>query len=275
MEWTSNSFQSGRFNIHCQFGGDGIPVLLLHGYGEDSNIWKPVAGAFSGCKMIMPDFPGFGKSAPVDAYTLEEMMQVFLLLLDREGVEQFFIFGHSMGGYTASEFVAAIPERLLGAGMIHSHPFGDTDEIKVNRKKREDHIAAYGLNGFLKEFYPVLFGQAFAESRPGVVEEMRAYGETLDPAAFIAGMRAMRLRSDRSAAFGKFPRPVLFIVGDDDRAVPADLSMKQLTLPPVADAHVLGGIGHTSMLEAPDSFTGIARSYFKLCSASAESMPVV
>ncbi len=267
MEFISKGFEKGNFRIHYQDGGSGTPILLLHGYGEDGNIWKTVADAFEGCKMIMPDFPGFGKSKVTEAYTLEEMMEVFFQILKQEGIHKFFVFGHSMGGYTASEFVHAVPDRLLGVGMIHSHPFGDTDEIKSNRKKREEHIASYGLDGFTKEFYPVLFGRAFASGHPDVVEEMRTTGMSLDPQAFIAGMHAMRMREDRSEAFKKFPEPVFFLVGDDDRAVPADMSLKQLSLPPIADVHIMEGIGHTSMLEAQDLFIQYAKSFIRTARA--------
>ena len=264
MEIKIKNYTKGHFKIHYQDGGEGTPVLLLHGYGEDGNIWKPVLEAFEGYRVIMPDFPGFGKSKVAADYTLPEMMEVFLEILDEEGIDRFFVFGHSMGGYTASEFVHAVPERLLGVGMIHSHPFGDTQEIRANRKKREEHIASYGLEGFTREFYPVLFGTGFAASHPEVVEEMRKTGASLDPQTFIAGMRAMRIRADRSAGFKNFPGPVLFLVGDGDRAVPADLSMKQLSLPPVADVHILEGIGHTSMLEVPEVFIKHTKIFFSL-----------
>lgn len=272
MDFISKGFEKENFRIHYQDGGSGKPVLLLHGYGEDGNIWKPVSEAFEGYRVIMPDFPGFGKSMVSDEYTLPKMMDLFLQILDREGISKFFVFGHSMGGYTASEFVHAVPERLLGVGMIHSHPFGDTDEIKSNRQKREEHIASYGLDGFTKEFYPVLFGSTFATGHPEVVEKMRTAGLTLDPQTFIAGMRAMRMREDRSEAFKKFPGPVFFLVGDDDRAVPADFSMKQLSLPPIADVHILEGIGHTSMLEAPESFIRHTRSFLRTARIMTEAI---
>jgi pimeloyl-ACP methyl ester carboxylesterase len=261
MDFTSKFFDSNAFRIHYQIGGEGPPILLLHGYGEDGNIWKSALDAFEGHQLILPDFPGFGKSEVIESYSLKEMMEVYLEILEFEKVNHFYLFGHSMGGYTSSEFVSAVPERLLGVGMIHTHPFGDTDEIKINRKKREDHIKNYGKDGFLKEFYPILFGTRFAINFPEVVNEMLDYGMTLEPHSFIAGMRAMRLRPDHSSAFERFKNPVLFVVGDDDRAVPYDLSLKQLSLPAIADVHILQEIGHMSMLEDKATFSRIVKQF--------------
>lgn len=263
MDFISKFYQSGTSRIHYLIGGEGPPALLIHGYGEDGNIWKSVLNGFDGLQLIIPDFPGFGQSDVVESYALNEMMQTFLEIMDVEEIERFYIFGHSMGGYTTSEFVAFVPERLLGVGMIHTHPFGDTDEIKVNRKKREEHIEAYGTAGFLKDFYPILFGSLYANAHPEVVEEMRQYGMTLNQQAFIAGMQAMRLRPNHSESFKEFKRPILFVVGDDDRAVPYDLCMKQLSLPGIADVQILKGIGHMSMLEDTEAFVQILKNYFE------------
>jgi pimeloyl-ACP methyl ester carboxylesterase len=263
MDFISKFYRSGTFRIHYQCGGEGTPALLIHGYGEDGNIWKTVLNGFEGLQLIIPDFPGFGQSDVAESYALKEMMKVFLEIMDAEGIERFYILGHSMGGYTTSEFVASVPDRLLGIGMIHTHPFGDTNEIKVNRKKREDHIQAYGTSGFLKEFYPILFGTQFTKEHPEVVEEMRTYGMTLHQKAFIAGMQAMRLRPNHSESFKHFERPVLFVVGDDDKAVPYELCMKQLSLPQIADVQILKDIGHMSMLEDTEVFVRILKNYFK------------
>jgi len=43
--------------------GNGIPVILLHGFGEDSSIWEKSAAMLEkDCMLIMPDLPGSGHS---------------------------------------------------------------------------------------------------------------------------------------------------------------------------------------------------------------------
>ncbi len=58
------SFLYQNATISYTIEGKGNPVVLLHGFGEDSNVWKyQVAFLKEYCLLIIPDLPGSGKSS--------------------------------------------------------------------------------------------------------------------------------------------------------------------------------------------------------------------
>jgi pimeloyl-ACP methyl ester carboxylesterase len=58
------SFQYQSANISIPYEGKGKPVVLLHGFGEDSSVWnEQVDFLKEHCLLIVPDLPGSGKSS--------------------------------------------------------------------------------------------------------------------------------------------------------------------------------------------------------------------
>lgn len=266
MDLMEKRFQHGKFDLFYRLTEKSdATVLLIHGYGEDGQIWDEVLEAFHGFQVVIPDLPGFGQSAVVETYKLADLAEAYHQLMRSEGVTKYAVFGHSMGGYTASEFVANYADPLWGVGMIHTHPFGDTEDNKKARAKREAHIGQYGLDGYLKDFYPMLFGQKMINESPDVIETLRRKGSKYSETAFISGMAAMRTREDRSEMFRNFDQPVLYVIGTEDRAVDYEISIKQVSLNKTSDVQILQDIGHMSMLEDRSRFIEIVRNYLSFC----------
>ena len=91
--------------IFYQAKGEGMPVILIHGFGEDSTVWiEQVSFLKDYCRLIIPDLPGSGLSTfkndkLVNADTIEYYADVVYALLQYEKVERCIMLGHSMGGY--------------------------------------------------------------------------------------------------------------------------------------------------------------------------------
>ena len=89
-----------------QVFGDGVPFLILHGWGSNSDRWVPVAEkiAEKGYRVIVPDLPGFGKSdalsIPWDTNKYIDWLERFVKELN---LGEFFLLGHSFGGALASK----------------------------------------------------------------------------------------------------------------------------------------------------------------------------
>ena len=75
--------------IYYRVTGIGYPVVLIHGFGEDGEVWKNQAGALMGnFKLIVPDLPGSGKSEMIDDMSMEGMAEVIKVIVDEEGSSQ-------------------------------------------------------------------------------------------------------------------------------------------------------------------------------------------
>jgi pimeloyl-ACP methyl ester carboxylesterase len=106
-------------------GGDGPPVVLLHGQGGWAGMWLPVAGELTAThRVIAPDLPGLGASrvpgGPPDAAGVLAWLDA---LVQRTGAEPPTLVGASLGASIAARFAIAHPDRvsrlvLVGAGSL-------------------------------------------------------------------------------------------------------------------------------------------------------------
>jgi pimeloyl-ACP methyl ester carboxylesterase len=65
--------------IHYRTYGSGKPVLLIHGFGEDSNVWKnQIEYLKDRYYLIVPDLPGSGRSEMIDDMSMEGMAEVMM-----------------------------------------------------------------------------------------------------------------------------------------------------------------------------------------------------
>ena len=116
--------------------GAGKPVMLVHGFGEDSSVWvNQIPFLKDHFQLIIPDLPGSGESAMVDDMSMEGMAEVLKAVADKETNELFTLIGHSMGGYITLAFAEKYSNRLNGFGLFHSTAFADSEEKKATRQK--------------------------------------------------------------------------------------------------------------------------------------------
>ena len=80
--------------------GSGNPIILLHGWGVDSNIFKELVDILKNKYLVYTiDLPGFGKSEePNDYYTLDDYVNLLYLFIVDKNIENPVILGHSFGG---------------------------------------------------------------------------------------------------------------------------------------------------------------------------------
>ncbi|MDO9374829.1 MAG: alpha/beta hydrolase [Ferruginibacter sp.] len=243
-------------SIHYTAAGEGKLVVLLHGFGEDRQVWKPQVDFLKDkFRLIVPDIPGSGRSsllpnANIDTYAnvIKEIVQQELT--NRDGAEPTFAFiGHSMGGYVAIAFAEKFPELLNSLGMVHSSVFADNQEKKETRAKAIDFIKNNSVEAFLKTSTPALFTKAFAEANPEVVNGLIEEGKKFTPEALIQYYEAMIQRPDRTEVLKTFPKPVLYIIGEHDTAIPLDASLKQCYLASQSHVHILAQSAHMGMWE--------------------------
>ncbi len=252
-------FEKDGITLHYRHGGSGLPLLLLHGFGEDSRIFDhclPTLQQVATC--IVPDLPGSGRSpcpwVAGHAQRLENMSQLLWQLLDELGIEKAVVLGHSMGGYIALCMHQQASGRMLGWGLLHSTAFADSEEKKATRRKAIQFIQQHGAQAFLQTAIPGLFAPAFAEANAAVVQQLMADGAGFSPAALIDYYEAMIARPDRTAELQRSQVPVLFVLGELDKAAPyADL-LQQVAMPDHAHITVLRHVAHMGMLEQPAAF---------------------
>jgi len=248
------SFQYQNTSIYYRLEGNGEPVVLLHGFGEDSNIFNhQIDFLKEHCLLIVPDLPGSGQSTLLSHQaSIEDYARIIHSLLQQENVSACTLLGHSMGGYITLAFAELLPNMLSGFGLIHSTAFADNEEKKQARQKGIEIIEKYGSYPFLKNTTPNLFGKKFKEDHPEKVEALIETGKAFSKEALQQYYFAMMNRPDRTHVLKGSKTPVLFIMGTEDVAAPINDVLQQTILPECSYIHILDGIGHMSMWEATD-----------------------
>jgi pimeloyl-ACP methyl ester carboxylesterase len=100
--------------MHVAEAGEGAPVVLLHGWPQHWYEWRAIIPPLSErYRVICPDLRGFGWSdAPRRGYDKETLARDVLALLDRMGVERFYLAGHDWGGWAGFLVSLFAPERV-------------------------------------------------------------------------------------------------------------------------------------------------------------------
>ncbi|MCF3111635.1 alpha/beta hydrolase [Niabella sp. CC-SYL272] len=236
--------------IHYTIEGVGRPVVLLHGFGEDSSVWEnQVEYLRHNYQVIVPDIPGSGQSELTADVSMEGIAAVILRIVEAEELESIVLIGHSMGGYATLAFAAQYPHLLDGFGLFHSTAAADTEEKKETRRKGIAFIEKHGANEFLQTTIPNLFSAHTKESNPGLVQQFTDRLPVFSKTALKSYYEAMIKRPERIDLFSKTDLPVLFIIGEQDTVIPFEDILKQASMPRISYIHVLHHSGHMGMLE--------------------------
>jgi pimeloyl-ACP methyl ester carboxylesterase len=252
--------------IFYRTGGEGKPVMLLHGFAEDGNIWNyQIEKLREKFYVIVPDLPGSGASEMLEGEILiEDYAEVVKAIADIEitgkqqdkgGKNLFTLIGHSMGGYITLAFAEKNPGLLDAFGLFHSTAYADDDAKKETRRKGVEFIKRNGASAFLKTATPNLFSEKTKRENPELVEKLIDLSKDISAESLIRYYEAMIQRPDRTSVLKAFQHPILIIIGKHDNAVPLQSSLEQCHLPAVSHIHILQNSGHEGMWEEKDQAT--------------------
>ncbi len=107
----------GDTALHCLVAGSGPrPILLLHGFGFTSQVWRRVlAFVLDDATVYAPDLRGYGRSpAGTRGTAFADQEQDLIELLDALGLERAVLAGHSLSGMMLQGFAAHHPDRIAG-----------------------------------------------------------------------------------------------------------------------------------------------------------------
>ena len=250
-------FQYGSAKCYYRTEGEGLAVMLIHGFAEDGTVWNnQVIFLKEYCKMIVPDLPGSGNSEvipyPLATVSVDDFAEYIRAVLQHAGVDKCIMLGHSMGGYIMLSFAEKYPEQLQGFGFVHSTAFADSEEKKTMRQRAIATMQEYGSAAFVRSTTPNTFGALYKKEHLEAVEALIEKGRSFTVEALQQYYTMMMNRPDRTHILTNSKVPVLFIIGLEDVAAPAADVLKQVSLPAEAHVYTLPLTGHMGMWEATD-----------------------
>ena len=240
-------------------------VVLLHGLGGSTAWWEPVLPALPDLYVVRVDLLGHGRSArPAGGYGIAEQARRVGAVLDHLAVRRATLVGHSTGGMVATSLAEQRPDLVTALALIDTGPRTDAF-IGDNLISRLLSVPVVG---------PLLWRLRTNNTIRGAASTAFTREMTI-PDQIIADVREMTYRSltatsqaahtflqerpvpDRLAKLGL---PVLVIFGSQDRRWQPS-SVEDYRRVPQARVEILNGVGHTPMLEDPDTTAALLRGF--------------
>lgn len=233
--------------------GDGIPVILLHGYTDSRHSWNLVLPRLPPrYRVIAISQRGHGNSSKPDAaYRIADFAGDIVAFLDAREIDRAIIVGHSMGSMVAQQVAIDNPDRVRGlvlTGAFYVRPgnpilvdFWNQAVSTLPDQVDPRFVREFQTSTVTKPLDPAFFATILGETErvPGHV--------------WRAAFREF-LRTDLTARVGTITAPTLIIWGDQDAFSIRDDQDSLVTKIRGARLVSYEGIGHAANWEVPERF---------------------
>lgn len=241
--------------------GAGRPVVLVHAIGCDHRMWDSLAASLAPShRVIAVDARGHGRSpVPARPYTLEQLADDVVALLDRLGIERADYVGLSMGGMVGQALALRHPSRL-GRLVIACSTSSYGPEGRPNWQARIKAVEQGGLEAIRDMVGSRYFSDGFRAAHPDIVKTvMDRFVQTpregyLGCCDAIAGL-------DYAKDLGRIQAPTLVIAGEIDAGTPPAMSETIARGIPGAKLVVIPGAAHLAAVEAPEAFNAAVGAF--------------
>ncbi len=228
-------------------------LVLIHGFPLDSRMWARQGAALeaAGYRVLTPDLPGFGQSAPWPRQhcSLDAFADEIHRCLEAYAGGPAVVGGLSMGGYVLLALLRRHRQAVRAAIFMDTHPAADTPSSRQKRWQLIDAVAAQGVRAVAEAMLPrLLSATAGAEVRQAAMALMLAQ----DPQGVIGALEAMARRPDQTDLLPTLSLPVLLIAGEQDASTPPAVMAAMRDKIPGSRLVEIPRAGHLSNLEAPE-----------------------
>jgi 3-oxoadipate enol-lactonase len=241
---------SGRISYQRQ--GAGAPVLLLHPLALAGRVWAPVAERLAPrYDVITPDARGHGASEwDGNPFTMEDLADDVIALLDALGLEKASLVGMSMGGSVAINVAGRYPDRVQSLVLADTTAWYGEGAVGT-WNERADRVLDTSRAEQIQFQVDRWFTDRFRQVKPEEVQRVVAIFLATDSAAHAQACRAMGAMDSREL-LPQVTAPTLAFAGEEDYATPP--AMGQYAAEHVQDgmALTLPALRHLSMVECPE-----------------------
>ncbi|MBU2918716.1 alpha/beta fold hydrolase [Psychrosphaera sp. F3M07] len=250
--------------IAHQVLGQGKPLIVIHGLFGTSDNLKQIAKSLSDqYKIYLIDAPAHGDSSTPDPLTLNNMAKAVLEFADQQGLTQFSLLGHSLGGKIAMEIALlenARVDKLIVADIApvqyesrHNHILEGLNSINLdtleNRQQANETLSQFiddvGVRGFL------------LKSLTRAEKPQSGWKWRFD-------LNALELSYEnliKGNSLLTYPGPTLYIIGGNSNYVLPEHKNKIVTRFQNTSVKVIQNAGHWLHAEKPTAFIKICRDF--------------
>jgi 3-oxoadipate enol-lactonase len=248
-------------SLHYQLSGlaDGPVVMFSCSLGTTMEMWKPQLAAFErDFKVLRYDMRGHGlSSTPAGPYTIAQLGNDVVALLDHLGVQRMNLCGLSIGGMIGQWLAANEPSRLERLVLCNTAAKIGTE---ATWNSRIEAVESGGIAGILDAVMERWLTAGFRASQPAVLAEMRAMLAATDPKGYVAACAAIRDMDQRGTA-ASIQTPTFVVAGEFDPVTTVADSEFLVSHIPGAAMTILPA-AHISNVEASAQFNRAVFNFF-------------
>jgi pimeloyl-ACP methyl ester carboxylesterase len=250
--------------LNFESTGSGKPVVALHGYGASLFSWRYLPAALPHRRVVRIDLPGHGGSpARTDnRYALSDHARLVINFIEDNGLGEFDLIGHSMGGGVALMIATELSERRVTP--IKSLTLVDSIALPQNLPWFLALARMPGVGSLLLSLLPArlivgaILRTAFYDHRRITEEMLQVYRRNLATRerrqALLATARQM-IPDDLPSLIEGYHRlrlPTLLIWGKQDAIVPPGIGVALNALITGSKLILIDDCGHIPQEERPD-----------------------
>jgi pimeloyl-ACP methyl ester carboxylesterase len=264
--------------------GAGTTILMLHGIDGGHRAFAPQVERFAGAgyRAVSWDMPGYGHSAPIEAYTFKGLAESCIRLIDglldgdaaaalERGTtaatpRSVMLLGHGFGGMVAQEVVARRPDLVRALVLCGSTARFDADANGSAAQQwrhafvaqREAEIdAGRGMAEIAQTLVPRMIGPASLPE--GVALAVHCMAQ-IPQSTYRRALQALPT-FDREADLSRIHVPTLLVAGEFDKSAPPDEMERMSKAIGGSSFAQMKGIGALQNLEAPDEFDELVLNF--------------
>ena len=270
MQSRDDHFRSGEARLRFRDEGRGPPVVFIHGWTLDLEVWNPQAAALADSfRVVRYDRRGFGLSGgePGRVADVDDLGE----LLDHLQLTRTTVVGLSQGARVALAFALAHPERVAGVVLD-----GPPDELGDPGSAGDEDFSIAGFQRLVREqgldafrsawrVHPLMQLRSYDEAARELVDRMLARY----PARDLQGPPAVPASPAGRDALARFGKPALVVNGEFDTPIRLRAGDALARALPVVERIVVPGAGHLPNLDNPNAYNAAIQAFLRRQSRAA------
>jgi pimeloyl-ACP methyl ester carboxylesterase len=249
------------------WGGEGPPLLALHGGAAHAHWWDPVAALLRGhVRVLALDWRGHGRSAWAHppAYDAGHFAADVLAVIDRLGLARVIVAGHSMGGQAALVFAARYPAALERLVVVDAKPRPNLARLRaLQRRPPRPRMEFESRAAALRRFR---LSPPETTAPPALVRAIGARGIRRLPSGrwayrFDPACQRTRRPIDAWPLLPRIRVPTLIVRGEHSGILPREMAERMAKAIPSARVEEIPGAYHHVTLDAPEALAECVRAW--------------
>jgi pimeloyl-ACP methyl ester carboxylesterase len=246
--------------VHYEMHGRGAPVVLLHGWLNSWDVWRPTMLGLSERgrhRIYALDFWGWGESDKRAQFTLSSYASMVMQFMGSMGIAAAPVIGHSMGGTVALTVALDYPQLVKKVAIVGSPIRGNSLNWMLRMAGRQWVAHAVWR---VPHVLDIVTWRALAGDRRETYEMIRRDVSRTTLEAFFLSIGDLR-RADLRSRLDSLTMPAIGIFGVHDNIVNPNQAQLMSKYVPHARVEMMGQSRHFPMRDEPEKFLDVLSSF--------------